>query len=679
MKNKNKILLYPFIIFSLLSLFLMSTKAQAQSISPEITFIKLTDDIGYIIDADENDKCKCVTNYNKMEYNFAALIQLKDSSIVLRIMLVDSLGIRDIEMGRTEVAELITLASAINKLASDIDTIKEKECLKVLVGDATGSKYIEYYMLKFPELIRTDDYVETSRQNTSKSLFHFRSNYLNANKMLHETKNIQTKPFLKAHFKNGDVCILKDSWKIDTDKNILSGNGILYDFNRNQTFSGIVSIPIDSVVIFETNKKILDSETERIATLCILTAVDLVIGVICLTNPKACFGSCPTFYINETDNFHYADAEGFSSAIAPSMEYFDIDALNNKPIEDHLFSITMKSEALETHCVNQVKLLAYPRKKNERIYQSSTNDFYLCENNYSISKATGNEGDITNLLQHADKQERFSLADENNLIAKEEVFLSFENLKNHNDLGLIVNFRQTLMTTYLLYSAIGYMGNQVSDIFAKLESNKQINNKLKEGIFKELGNIDIYLWNEMKNTWEFQNGLYETGPIAINRQILPLKNISLNSNVKIKLVMNKGYWRLDYLALTNIIEKAEPFEIKPVTVLNKGKIDNTALTSVIDPHKYLISMPGSEYRFNFFLPLQNDDYELFLYTKGYYLEWMREHWIKDKNLLKLKQMFENPKRYLKVDAKHYKLYEHTMEQEFWNSKINTKSFSYYEN
>ena len=89
-------------------------------------------------------------------------------------------------------------------------------------------------------------------------------------------------------------------------------------------------------------------------------------------------------------------------------------------------------------------------------------------------------------------------------------------------------------------------------------------------------------------------------------------------------------------------------------------------------------MPGSEYEFNFILPEQNEDYELFLYSEGYYLEWMRRNWIKDKNLLKLRQMVENPKKYLRSEAKKYKRYETTLEREFWNSKINTETFSYYE-
>ena len=136
---------------------------------------------------------------------------------------------------------------------------------------------------------------------------------------------------------------------------------------------------------------------------------------------------------------------------------------------------------------------------------------------------------------------------------------------------------------------------------------------------------------------------------------------------------------MDYLALTNIKAKVKPIEIAPSSILNKGKIDHKALSSLNRPNDYLISMPGSAYKFNFDLPQQNEDYELFLYSKGYYLEWMREHWIKDKDLLKLRQMVVHPKKYLKLEAKDYKRYEASMEQEFWNSKIDTKIFSYYEN
>jgi hypothetical protein len=371
------------------------------------------------------------------------------------------------------------------------------------------------------------------------STYNFRSNYKGANRLIHETENLKTKPFLKAHLKNGDVCILSDSWKVDTTLNTVSGNGTIYNFNRAKVFEGAIAISIDSVAIFETNKKLLNTEADRIGALTLLAGVDVIIGFICLVNPKACFGSCPTFYIDENDNFHYADAEGFSNAISPSMEYYDIDALSIISVAQNTFSITMKNEALETHCVNDVKLLAYPLKKGERVYHIPTNEFYLCENQYLLTQANGDEGDITTLLKNEDRLERFSYADEFNLSSKEEIFLTFEDVEHADKLGLILHFRQTLMTTYFIYIALGYMGDEVGDIFAEIETNNEIKEKLNGGIKKELGDIDIYLWNEHENEWEFQNGFYETGPIAINRQFTPLKNSS-NSKVKLKLVMTKG-------------------------------------------------------------------------------------------------------------------------------------------
>lgn len=509
--------------------------------------------------------------------------------------------------------------------------------------------------------------------------YYFRSSYKEVNNLIHETKNLETKPYLKAHLKNGEVCILKDSWSLDTIKNNVSGNGISYDFNRTKISEGEVSINIDSVAIFETNKKLVETEKGRMAAISILAGLDAILGIVCLTNPKMCFGSCPTFYINENDNFHYADAEGFSNAIFPSMEYLDIDALNNEPITDHNFSITMKNEALETHCVNKVKLLAYPRNEGERVYQSPNDEFYLCENKYKPSTTNGPEGDITALISKDDKQERFSLADEHNLSSKEEIYLEFNDLKKSNDLGLVMDFRQTLMTTYFIYNAMDYMGDQVGDFFAKMETNTQTRHQLKNGITKELGNIDIYKWNEQIDDWELQNGFFETGPIAFNRQILPLTKVTSGSTVKLKLVLNKGLWRINYLALTNIKQKVEPIELNPTAILNKGKLDKRALTQINSLDNHLISMPGSEYKFNFILPNENQDYELFLGSKGYYLEWMRKDWLKDKNLSKLRQMVENPKKYLSTEAQNYKLYETTMEQEFWDSKIDTKTFSYHEN
>lgn len=509
--------------------------------------------------------------------------------------------------------------------------------------------------------------------------YYFRSNYGSLNTLIHHPDNINRLHFLKAHLKNGDVCILTDNWQIDNSDSLIIGVGSKYNYNRQLILQGRMEIPIEEVVIFETNKKISTGESTRKLALSILTGLNAGATSACLANPKACYGSCPTFYINQTDNFHYSDAEGFSNAILPSLEYGDIDALRPQYISDKTFSIFMRNEALETHMVRDVNIRAYPLKDNQRVYHSPGDEFYLSNKLYAVDRAVADEGDITQLLRKDDYQERFSLSDENNLSSREEVFLEFNDISHGENLGLVLHFRQSLMTTYFIYNAMGYMGDEVGDIFAKMEMEKDIYGKMKNGLRKELGDIEVYLWNEISREWVFQDSFYETGPIALNRQIVPLKIPVNDSKARIKLVVNKGLWRLDYAALAAIQKKVEPFELNPVAIYNKGKLDPTALSQISSPDEHLISMPGSEYQFQYEFPQSNVKYELFLYSKGYYLEWMRESWLKDKNLLKLKKMFDRPAAYLKEEAKEYKRYEMMMEQIFWSSKLDTKTYSYHEN
>lgn len=234
------------------------------------------------------------------------------------------------------------------------------------------------------------------------------------------------------------------------------------------------------------------------------------------------------------------------------------------------------------------------------------------------------------------------------------------------------------MTTYLIYSAMGYMGDQVGDIFDRVEASRETQDKLEGGIKKELGNIDVYVWNEQHKEWIFQDGFNETGPIAINRQFIPLKGIDAGGPIKIKLVLNKGLWRLDYAALTDIKSKVQPALINPDSVLTHGRNNPSDLSALLNPESHLISMPGNAFQIRFTLPDPDLHYQLFLYSKGYYLEWMRAHWIKDKDLLRLRQMIHQPVKYLRVEAKAYRQYESRMEEEFWNSKIDTESFSRYD-
>jgi len=500
--------------------------------------------------------------------------------------------------------------------------------------------------------------------------YYFRNVYSDYNALLHNTKNPNVKPFLKGHLKNGDVVIFSNTWKVDTITNEVSGTGVRYDFNRHRISDGLQTVSIDSVSVFESNEQIYGSESGRIAGLTILTGLDVVLSIYCFTNPKACYGSCPTFYRNPDLNVHYADAEGFSNAIAPSMEYTDVDALNYSTRGNSVFKLTMKNEALETHCVDEVNLLAFEKESGLNIFHTSNDKYFSCKGEYPIVKAIADNYDVTKLLLHPDKTERFSLSDSADITSKETIFLDFGNQIPDNP-GLIVDFRQTLMTTYFIYNSIAYCGDEYSDMIAKIESNSEVKTRVKNGLRKELGGIDVYVQRKGSDKWILQGTFYETGPIAINRQMVPL-----DSEIgKIKLEMNKGLWRVDYLALTDVKEEVKPIVLSPFLVTKKGKVDFTSQKALGSPQEYIYSLPGDEFEFSYKLPSLDKEYSLFLSSEGYYLEWMRKDWLKDKNLAKLKELLLFPKKYLRSETANYKLYESKMEDQFWGSRIDTKTFS----
>lgn len=514
-----------------------------------------------------------------------------------------------------------------------------------------------------------------------KTPFNFRTSYNNETKLLYDIDSAILKPYLKAHMFNGDVYVFRTDWELDTLTFVLTGYGSQYNYNRKVLVKDSkLEVAVEDIAIFETNRPLKDYEMARLAGLGLLAGIDAALAAICLTNPKACFGSCPTFYLNPTDNFHYADAEGFSNAISPSLEYTDVDALNKVIVGRDALEITLKNEALETHCLKSLNILAVPVNKGERVYHGANNAFLLCKGIYPLQNAIGVEGEITKLLVNDDRIERFSLTDPSNLSSKEEIELRFNVPSDTNSLGLVLHFRQTLLTTYLIYSALDYMGPWASDFFADVETTNSQKNKLSSGLLKELGALEIYIWNYKTENWEFQQSVFETGPIAINRQIVPLLQKTKDEDVRIKLVMNKGLWRIDYAALTGILKEVTPIELQPSKVSQKEIDRPDLLNLLLDTAKMLYNMPGSAYKLTYELPDLKDSsgkasiegYEIFLSSSGYYLEWMRASWQKEANLLKLNQMFNHPKRYLKSEAKRFKAYENKMESTFWNSKIETE-------
>jgi hypothetical protein len=505
-----------------------------------------------------------------------------------------------------------------------------------------------------------------SRVNDHQKL---RQNYENVNELL-QSENLQN-PFFKIHFVNGDVAIM-EKWALNEAQDSVVGEGQLLDFNRRFIKYGSLSLPVESMALIETNnyEEIKARDKEIISKLTAIMAFDALLAAPCLVFPKYCFGSCPTFYIEGETDLHEVRAEGFSNAIAPALENRDIDALKYSTRED-VFRIYMKNEAYETHVVNQVELWTVPRKQDEVVFVDEDDQFYLTSQPVSplTAKVEGNE--ILPSLEAMDQEEYFSLTDSTDLTTREDLILEFKP-QQWKDAGLVLNFRQTLLTTFLLYEGLSWMGDDVGRYLSKMESNKLLRKKMDQP-FRRLGDIDCYVWDSQKKDWFLAQNVHETGPLAKNLQIIPLPANTARSgeNLKVKLTMAKGLWRLDYAGLAEIKGKVEPIKLLPASLTSLARPNNKTLDRLTaDDEKYLVTFPGDEYLLEFQMPAlkDNEEHELFLAAKGYYLEWIRTDWLADKNPKKIRKLLMGNKATWQSLARDYKEAEQRMEEVFWSSK-----------
>jgi len=495
----------------------------------------------------------------------------------------------------------------------------------------------------------------------------FRKNYSDFNELITEDdKN----PFLKVHLKNGDLVIF-NSWDRSMDTDSVSGFGNFYNFQRYKMEFGYLSVHKKDVALYETNDLDVitahDSEVRTAMTL--LAAFDVAIGVACLVVPKACFGSCPTFYFDPDEEVQYANAEGFSNAIAPSLQQSDLDALN-KTTYGGTQSLYVKNEALETHVIDYVGLEVIPIEEGQRAYQYDDKRFLKCTNPKPFSSIVGGSENIEELLVEIDGEEYFSATDSFDLSTKEEISLKFKNTSDF-DKGLVLNYRQTLLTTYLIYEALSLTGDECGRFVSMIENDANIREEI-ESPFDILGALEVLYWNEKRGRWIYVDELYETGPIARNQEIIPLPFEARTQEIlNIKLRFSKGLWRLDYAGITDIINADAQAKTINVSLVTDNKTGNYLIGGELDEidGSQLVTLPTDEYKLDFELPDLDQKYELFLNTNGYYLEWVRKEWTEEKDLKKLRKLIRNDKKVWREIAVDFKKQEADMERLFWSSKV----------
>lgn len=462
-------------------------------------------------------------------------------------------------------------------------------------------------------------------------------------------------PYLKVHMRDGALYVLSD-WMVEESAQEIVGVGDKFRADRSLERAGTFRIGMRDVGMYETNTIIT---SPGVAALAVVTGLSLLITGACIANPKACFGSCPTFYATSDDGKLVLQAEGFSDSIAPSLERNDIDALWRTSGRGGTTTIVMTNEAYETHVVKQVDLLAVARPAGGRVL-ATEDRLWVASSLAAPIACTASEGSCLDVLAALDGRERLSLTDGHDLAARETIELEFAPSSSRT--AVAIGARQSMITTFLLYQGLAYLGTQVTGWLVRLNERGTDARAGGRALKKLVGGIEVQV--EENGGWRTVGEVYETGPIATDVHLVLLPEHVRGG--RIRLVMQRGGWRVDSVALATIVGEAQPVRIAPSRI--RGTLGEEYAGGRTAATRFpIVTMPGDRYELAYQLP-SGGNYELFLDSRGYYLEWMRAEWLADENPLAAVRMFAAPARMLRELAPAYKHVESRMEEIFWRSR-----------
>lgn len=434
---------------------------------------------------------------------------------------------------------------------------------------------------------------------------------------------------VKAHLIDGSTAVFLDGVSLARDT--LWGGGILYGLNPAAEATVVGRIPLDSIVAMESFRT---ATSQPATTLSWGIPIALVVGVslYCAANPKACFGSCPTFYSDSSGAFAL-EAEGFSYSIAPLLEARDVDRLAARPAEDGVLWLEVRNEALETHYINHVEILRVEHRPDEFVLPDAGGGPIGASRLVAPARAVDRAGrDVRALVSVADgtgyrtEPPTLDRAGEESL--RDQIELTFPRPAGADSVALVLRLRNSLLTTVLLYEVmLGRSGARALDwVGVELE---------RIGTAVELGRWYVEHMGmrvEVREDGEYREAAWirDSGPIAWKDAAIVLA-VPAEDSVRVRLSFVADNWRIDRVAIGAEYRRLAAATIPLSRVIAADDAESAAALQALraPDDLYLETRPGNRFRIGFDAGAQDGAaHTYFLASQGYYIEWIRRTWLR---------------------------------------------------
>jgi len=463
----------------------------------------------------------------------------------------------------------------------------------------------------------------------------------------------------KLHLWDGRLLVVEGYRVVGDD---VTGVGVAYDPDRVLVGQGSFTVPIRAIALVETSELIADP---RMATLAVVTAASLVATAACIMNPKACFGSCPTFYVPGGGGWHL-QAEGFSSSIARSLAAEDTDALVDARPVDGTIVVAMRNEALETHVVQGLRLLVVDGPADSTVLLTHDNRFAALGRTVPPRECAGSP-DTCDLLSERDGREFKPQSDGHDLASRDELVLRFD-APGNREVGVVVMLRNSLMSTFVLYHLIALQGSHYGDFLAAIERRDLAVLAAVNGFERTLGPVEVAI-RQRDEAWRAVGEIPYIGPIALGVRVVPARVEHADEAYEVRLRYARAHWRFEAVRAGSLMARDLVAREVAASVQVSGRFDARMVSDQMRGRGAgLVMQPGDEVRFRFMVPQSAGSQAYFLRSRGYYYEWMRREWLREENVPLASALLADPATALRTLAPQFRVVEPRMDAVFEASR-----------
>ncbi len=453
---------------------------------------------------------------------------------------------------------------------------------------------------------------------------------------IHVYQSIRTRPLnphtpvsvttpVKAHLADGSTVVFLSG--VTVDSQAVRGNGNRYSLTLRDS-SAVTSIPLDSIVGMESFEQATNAATSLIVSVLATGVLAVGTGLAAI----AIFGSCPTVYADSAGTARL-QAEGFSYSIAPIFESRDVDRLRIVPAADGSVRLEVRNEALETHYLNHLELLAVTHAPNETALVDELNRLVVVADQRSLATAIDRRGrNVARTLAaedgHVYSTDARTMRQAGLTDLEDWIELTAPAPPGADSVAIVLRLRNSLLNTTLLYDVmLGDPGARSLDWVGK--DLKQVGPALAVAQwYQQRMGMNVAVSDG--HQYRVVAHLRDTGPIAWKDVAIVVPVVTPGS-VRVRLSFPMDNWRVDRVAVAGRFRRVSPVVIPLAEVREGTTLNPTALASMRNADgRYLRTSPGQRFT-AVFRPDAGTAGErtYFLAAQGYYVEWMRPNWLRD--------------------------------------------------